>query len=68
MCTSSAATTNEATIIAPPAAPANTNCDGPRPHVSGTRFELLYRVYLAALIGGFVVLYLSSLVQDAPFT
>ncbi|MFM9132075.1 MAG: DUF6297 family protein, partial [Actinomycetota bacterium] len=31
-------------------------------------FELLYRVYLAALIGGFVVLYLSSLVQDAPFT
>jgi len=31
-------------------------------------FELLYRVYLAALIGGFVILYLSSLVQDAPFT
>ena len=31
-------------------------------------FELLYRVYLAALIGGFVVLYLSSLVQDSPFT
>jgi len=31
-------------------------------------FELLYRVYLAALIGGFVVLYLSSLVKDTPFT
>lgn len=31
-------------------------------------FELLYRVYITALIGGFLLLYLSSLVTDDPFT
>ena len=31
-------------------------------------FELLYRVYITALIGGFLLLYLSSLVTDEPFT
>ncbi|MFM1791041.1 MAG: hypothetical protein RLZZ526_1368, partial [Actinomycetota bacterium] len=31
-------------------------------------FELLYRVYITALIGGFLLLWLSSLVTDAPFT
>ena len=31
-------------------------------------FELLYRVYITALIGGFVLVWLSSLVTDAPFT
>ena len=31
-------------------------------------FELLYRVYITALIGGFLLVWLSSLVTDAPFT
>ena len=31
-------------------------------------FDALYRVYLAALIGGFVAIFLSEQVKDAPFT
>lgn len=31
-------------------------------------FDALYRVYLAALIGGFVAIFLSEQVNDAPFT
>ncbi|MET0145154.1 MAG: hypothetical protein ABW328_10275 [Ilumatobacteraceae bacterium] len=31
-------------------------------------FEVAYRVYLAALVGGFAVLWLSSLVKDEPAT
>ena len=31
-------------------------------------FDVAYRVYLAALAGGFVVLWLSSLVSDEPVT
>ena len=31
-------------------------------------FELLYRVYITALAGGFLLVWLSSLVTDAPFT
>ena len=31
-------------------------------------FEALYRVYLAAIIGGGIVLFLSGLVEDAPLS